>query len=114
MPNFIPYKYNKIVPSNLLSNIILMIGRAYDRIKRFDLGIRAMKYISSQIPQSELKILFVSKYSYFQNTFFWNSFLRNATKWFFYIMLNLKKIQNFWKYWIELIIFDANFYDTYR
>jgi len=47
MPNFIPYKYNKIVPSNLLSNIILMIGRAYDRIKRFDLGIRAMKYISS-------------------------------------------------------------------
>ena len=57
MPNFIPYKYNKIVPSNLLSNIILMIGRAYDRIKRFDLGIRAMKYISSQIPQSELKII---------------------------------------------------------
>jgi len=57
MPNFIPYNYNNITPSDLSSNIILMIGRAYDSIKRFDLGIRAMKYISSQIPQSELKII---------------------------------------------------------
>jgi hypothetical protein len=57
MPNFIPYKHNKIVPSSLSSNIILMIGRADDRIKRFDLGIRAMKYIGTQIPQSELKII---------------------------------------------------------
>lgn len=57
MPNFIPYNYNNITPSDLSANIILMIGRANDGIKRFDLGIKAMKYISSQIPQSELKII---------------------------------------------------------
>ena len=57
MPNFIPYNYSNITPSDLSSNIILMIGRANDKVKRFDLGIRAMKYISSQIPQSELKII---------------------------------------------------------
>jgi glycosyltransferase involved in cell wall biosynthesis len=34
-----------------------MIGRANDRIKRFDLGIRAMKHIISDIPQSEMKII---------------------------------------------------------
>ena len=45
MPNFIPYEYNEITPSDLSSNIILMIGRASDKIKRFDLGIRAMKHI---------------------------------------------------------------------
>ena len=39
IPNFIPYEYNEITPSDLSSNIILMIGRASDRIKRFDLGI---------------------------------------------------------------------------
>ena len=55
--NFIPYEFNRITPSNLSSNIILMIGRADDRIKRFDLGIRAMKYIISEIPQSEMKII---------------------------------------------------------
>ena len=56
MPNFIPYEYNEITPSDLSSNIILMIGRASDKIKRFDLGIRAMKHIISEIPQSEMKL----------------------------------------------------------
>ena len=55
--NFMPYEYNDITPSNLSSNIILMIGRANDRIKRFDLGIRSMKYIISEIPQSEMKLI---------------------------------------------------------
>jgi glycosyltransferase involved in cell wall biosynthesis len=55
--NFIPYEYNRITPSSLSSNIILMIGRANDRIKRFDLGIKAMKHIISDIPQSEMKII---------------------------------------------------------
>jgi len=55
--NFIPYEYNKITPSNLSSNIILMIGRANDHIKRFDLGIRAMKHVVSEIPHSEMKII---------------------------------------------------------
>lgn len=55
--NFIPYEYNHIIPSDLSSNIILMIGRANDRIKRFGLGIRSMKYIISEVPQSEMKII---------------------------------------------------------
>ena len=55
--NFITYEYNKIIPSDLSSNIILMIGRANDRIKRFDLGIKAMKYIISEVSQSEMKII---------------------------------------------------------
>ena len=72
MPNFIPYKYNETVPSSLLSNIILMIGRANDRIKRFDLGIKAMKYISSQIPQSELKIISYPSVNNYNFKFRWN------------------------------------------
>lgn len=55
--NFIPYEYNKITHSNLSSNIILMIGRGNDGIKRFDLGIKAMKQVVSEIPQSEMKII---------------------------------------------------------
>jgi glycosyltransferase involved in cell wall biosynthesis len=34
-----------------------MVGRANDRIKRFDLGIRSMKYIISEVPQSEIKLI---------------------------------------------------------
>jgi hypothetical protein len=55
--NFIVYEYNDITPSDLSSNIILMIGRGNDRTKRFDLGIKAMKYIISEVPQSEMKLI---------------------------------------------------------
>ena len=34
-----------------------MIGRANDKIKRFELGIRAMKHIISEVSQSELKLI---------------------------------------------------------
>ena len=34
-----------------------MVGRAGDKNKRFDLGIKAMKYIIKEIPDSELKII---------------------------------------------------------
>ena len=34
-----------------------MIGRGNDGIKRFDLGIKAMKQVVSEIPQSEMKII---------------------------------------------------------
>jgi len=55
--NFMPYEYKNITPSDLSSNIILMIGRANDKIKRFELGIRAMKHIISEVSQSELKLI---------------------------------------------------------
>ena len=65
MNNFIPYEFNYIIPSDLSSKIILMIGRGDDPIKRFDLGIRAMKYISEKVPDSEMKI--ISKESNIKN-----------------------------------------------
>ena len=55
--NFMTYEYNNITPSDLSSSTILMIGRGDDKTKRFDLGIKAMKHIASEIPQSEMKII---------------------------------------------------------
>jgi len=57
IPNFVQYEYNEVIPSNLSSNIILMIGRGNDKYKRFDLGIKAMKFIIYEVPQSEMKII---------------------------------------------------------
>ena len=57
IPNFVQYEYNEVIPSNLSSNIILMIGRGDDKYKRFDLGIKAMKFIIHEVPQSEMKIM---------------------------------------------------------
>ena len=57
MNNFITYNYDDIIPSNLSSNIIIMIGRASDKMKRFKLGIKAMKYIVKKIPECKMKII---------------------------------------------------------
>lgn len=57
MDNFISYDYNSIIQSDLSSKIILMIGRASDKLKRFDLGIKSMKYIIQEVPDCELKII---------------------------------------------------------
>lgn len=64
--NFITYDYDSIFsPSNLSSKTILMIGRADDGRKRFELGIKAMKYITEMIPECEMKI--ISKTIHIQN-----------------------------------------------
>ena len=57
MNNFITYNYNYVIPSDLSSKLILMIGRASDRLKRFDLGVKAMYYIIKEIPETKLKII---------------------------------------------------------
>ena len=59
MNNFLSYEYDSIVPSDLSSKEILMLGRGDDGIKRFDLGIKAMKYIINRIP--ECKMIIISK-----------------------------------------------------
>lgn len=51
------FDYNYVISSYLLSNIILMIGRANDKKKRFSLGIQSMEYIIKEIPDCELKII---------------------------------------------------------
>ena len=57
MTNFMTFNYNNVIPSDLSSQTILMIGRASDRMKRFELGVEAMKHIIKEIPQSEMKII---------------------------------------------------------
>ena len=57
MNNFITYNYDEIIPSNLSSRIIIMVGRANDKNKRFDLGIKAMKYIIDEIPDCKMIII---------------------------------------------------------
>jgi hypothetical protein len=57
MNNFIQYEYDAIAPSDLSTDIILMIGRGDDRNKRFDLGIKSMKYIINEVPESEMKLI---------------------------------------------------------
>ena len=57
MNNFMTYDFNSVIPSDLSSKIILMIGRANQKNKRFEMGIKAMKYIIKEIPDSELKII---------------------------------------------------------
>jgi len=61
MNNLITYNYkiDKIIPSDLSSKKILMIGRGNDKLKRFYLGIESMKYISKEIPNC--KMLIISK-----------------------------------------------------
>ena len=57
MNNFITFRYDDIIPSNLSSKTIIMIGRANDKMKRFDLGILAMKYIIKEVPDCEMRII---------------------------------------------------------
>ena len=55
--NFITYKYNLIIPSDLSSNIIIMLGRGQAKKKRFKIGIQSMEYIIKYIPKAQLKII---------------------------------------------------------
>jgi len=57
MNNFVTYEYDDITPSDLTTKNIIMIGRANDRMKRFDLGIKAMKYIVEEVPESQMLII---------------------------------------------------------
>lgn len=65
MNNFITYEYYSVIPSDLSSKTILMIGRGGDKIKRFELGIKAMKYIIEKIP--DVKLLIISSSSGLDN-----------------------------------------------
>ena len=51
------YEYDSIIPSDLTQKNIIMIGRAEDSSKRFDLGIKIMKYIVQELPDYKMKII---------------------------------------------------------
>ena len=55
--NFMTYEYNSVIPSDLSSNIILMIGRGKAKKKRFKIGIQAMEYIVLANLKYELQII---------------------------------------------------------
>ena len=57
MENFITYDYKSIIPSNLSSKTIIMIGRGHDKMKRFEFGIMALKNITKEIPECQLLII---------------------------------------------------------
>ena len=57
MHNLQTFEYNLVIPSNLSSKKIIMIGRTNDHIKRFELGIRSMKTIIKEIPECKMNII---------------------------------------------------------
>ena len=57
MDNPSTYEYDSVIPSDLINKNIIMIGRSDDSLKRFDLGIKAMKTIIKEIPKSKMNIL---------------------------------------------------------
>ena len=57
MDNPSTFELNSVIPSNLSNQNIIMIGRAYDPIKRYDLGIKAMKEIIKEIPECKMNIV---------------------------------------------------------
>lgn len=57
MQNFVTYEYNSVIPSNLMSKTILMIGRGNNKYKRFNLGIYAMEYIIMHNSMCEMKLI---------------------------------------------------------
>lgn len=72
MDNFITYKFNSIITSNLSSKTILMFGRGNNKFKRFDLGIHSMEYITHQIKDCKMKII-----SNLEGTFFLQNLINN-------------------------------------
>ena len=57
MDNLITYQTDEVIPSDLSSKTILMIGRASDRFKRFDLGVQSFKYIVNDVKDCKMKII---------------------------------------------------------
>ena len=57
MHNLQTFEYNLVIPSNLSSKEIIMIGRTNDHMKRFELGIRSMETIIKEIPECKMNII---------------------------------------------------------
>lgn len=57
MDNFITYEFKSVIQTDLNSKIIIMLGRANAKKKRFIIGIQSMEYIIKEIPECELKII---------------------------------------------------------
>ena len=61
MTNFMTYKFDSVLSSDLSTKTILLIGRGNAKKKRFYIGVEALEYIVKEIPNCELNI--ISKFS---------------------------------------------------
>ena len=57
MDNPTTFEFDSVIPSNLDNKNIIMVGRSYDPVKRYDLGIRAMINIIKEIPECKMNII---------------------------------------------------------
>ena len=80
MKNFVTYEYNSIIPSNLMSKTILMIGRGNNKYKRFKLGIYAMEYIIIYNSMCKMKLISNVDGTYDLNYLIYNLNLENYIK----------------------------------
>jgi hypothetical protein len=85
MDNFITYEFKSVIQTDLTSKIIIMLGRANSKKKRFILGMQSMEYIIKEIPECKLKIISnrtgINKQEYFVE----NTNLENNIKFIGYI-----------------------------
>ena len=85
MDNFITYEFESVIQTDLTSKIIIMLGRANSKKKRFMLGMQSMEYIIKEIPECNLKIISnrtgINKQEYFVE----NTNLENNIKFIGYI-----------------------------
>ena len=85
MDNFITYEFKSVIQTDLKSKIIIMLGRAVAKKKRFILGMQSMEYIIKEISECELKIISnitgINKQQYFVE----NLNLKNKIKFIGYI-----------------------------
>ena len=51
------FEYDTVIPSDLSNQNIIMVGRASDPIKRYDLGIKAMRNIIKELPECKMNIV---------------------------------------------------------
>lgn len=57
MNNFVTFDYEIIIQSDLSTKTILMIGRANNKLKRFNLGILSMEYIKENIKECKMRVI---------------------------------------------------------
>ena len=55
--NLTTFDYDLVVPSDLSSKEIIMIGRTEDYKKKFEFGIISLKSIIKEIPESKMNII---------------------------------------------------------
>ena len=85
MNNFMTYEYELISPSNLFLNNILIIGRANDKNKRYEICFQAFEYILQYISDSKMIIISSINNTLFLQNLEYNLNLKNNIEFVGYI-----------------------------